>query len=135
MERNSNLITCPITEELREELGITEDSILEAHYADEEIIISVVDEDEYETVDLNEVEESGDLEGSYTLGRLAGQLDGFKEGYAKQKVSRNTCACITYFSHKRGGAVFALRTFNYGYSRTVPSLCVALRLLFGYIHS
>jgi hypothetical protein len=81
MERNSNLITCPITEELREELGITEDSILEAHYADEEIIISVVDEDEYETVDLNEVEESGDLEGSYTLGRLAGQIDGFKEGY------------------------------------------------------
>ena len=82
MERNSNLIICPISEELQEKLGITEDSILDAHYADGKIIICVVDEDEYEAVDLDRAEEeSGDWESSYTLGRLAGQLEGYKEGY------------------------------------------------------
>ena len=81
MERNSNLITCPISEELQEKLGITEDSILDAHYADGKIIICVVDEDEYEAVDLDSSEEDSDFEGSYTLGRLAGQLEGYKEGY------------------------------------------------------
>ena len=81
MERNSNLITCPISEELQEKLGITEGSILDAHYADGKIIICVVDEDEYEAVDLDRAEEDSDFEGSYTLGRLAGQFEGYKEGY------------------------------------------------------
>jgi flagellar biosynthesis/type III secretory pathway protein FliH len=81
MERNSNLITCPISEELQETLGITDDSILDAHYADGTIINSVVDADEYEAVELDSSEEDRDFEGSYALGRLAGQLEGYKEGY------------------------------------------------------
>ena len=98
MERNSNLITCPIPEELREQLGITENSILDARYADGKIIICVVDEDEIEDVDLDDAEEVRDVESSYTLGRLAGQLEGYKEGYREgykdgfaDKTENNCC--------------------------------------------
>ena len=84
MERNSDVITCPLPEALREALGITEDSFLDAYYEDGKIYIRVMDEGEFEDTDLEEDDnrEVNDyLEDIYTLGRLEGQLEGYKEGY------------------------------------------------------
>ena len=85
MERNTNVITCPLPEDLREQFGITEDTFFDARYDDGKLYIRVVDEQELENVDLDKATDEAEdsWEGSYALGRLAGQLEGYKEGYSE----------------------------------------------------
>ena len=79
MERDSNLIVCPLSEETQRTMEIDESTPLEAWFSEDKLYIRVVDESEFELAELDD--EKDVPEGAYALGRIAGQLEGFKEGY------------------------------------------------------
>ena len=79
MERDSNLIVCPLSEETQKTMEIDESTPLEAWFSEGKLYVRVVDESEFEPAELDK--EGNDWDEAYAIGRIAGQLDGFKEGY------------------------------------------------------
>ena len=79
MERDSNLIVCPLSEETQKSMEIDESTPLEAWFSEGKLYVRVVDESEFEPAELDEEEK--DWNGAYALGHVAGQMEGFKEGY------------------------------------------------------
>ena len=79
MERDSNLIVCPLSEETQKSMEIDESTPLEAWFSEGKLYIRVVDESEFEPAELDE--KGKDWDEAYAIGRIAGELDGFKEGY------------------------------------------------------